>query len=121
MLIQILLDEMKFYSYHGVLPQERKVGNHFVVNLKITVPVDVALVNDSLEDTINYASLYKVVKREMDTPSHLLEHAAGRILSSLKESFPQITAIELKLTKLNPPLGGDVTSASVILSESYAS
>ncbi len=121
MLIQIQLQEMNFYAYHGVLAQERKVGNHFVVDLKITVPVEAALTRDRLADTVNYATIYEVVKKEMEQPSNLLEHVAGRMLSALKETFPQLSAVELKLAKLNPPFGGDVHSASVILSESYIS
>ena len=56
----------------------------------------------------------------MAIPSKLLEHAAGRILAALKDTFPQLLAIELKLSKLNPPFGGDVYSASIILRESYS-
>ena len=119
MTTRIDLEAMKFYAYHGVMPQERKVGNNFVVNLILTAPLDKAVTSDELEDTINYAAVYAVVKEQMEKPSKLIEHAAGRILQALKEYFPQLTAIELKLAKLNPPFGGDVYSASIILSETY--
>ncbi|MCD8178763.1 MAG: dihydroneopterin aldolase [Tannerellaceae bacterium] len=112
---KIELKDMKFYAYHGVLPQETVVGSHFIVNLILTVPFDKATESDRLEDTINYAAIYQAVKEEMCIPSKLLEHAAGRILKRLKKEFPQITETELKLTKLNPPFGGDLHSASVIL------
>ncbi len=121
MTIQIALDSMKFYAYHGVAQQEREVGNTFVIDLLLTASpaVERAIANDTLEDTINYATVYEVVKREMAIPSKLIEHVAGRILTALKETFPQIRAIELKLSKLNPPFGGDVRCASVILRENY--
>ncbi|RHO75270.1 dihydroneopterin aldolase [Parabacteroides sp. AF48-14] len=119
MTTRIELEAMKFYAYHGVMPQERKVGNNFVVNLILTAPLDKAVTSDELEDTINYAAVYAVVKEQMEKPSKLIEHAAGRILQALKGHFPQLTAIELKLAKLNPPFGGDVYSASIILSETY--
>ena len=119
MTVQIELEAMKFYAYHGVAPQETRVGNTFVVNLVLTAPLEKAVADDTLEDTINYAVVYEVVKREMAIPSKLIEHAAGRILAALKETFPQLLMIELKLSKLNPPFGGDVYSASVILRESY--
>ena len=109
MTVQIELETMKFYACHGVSPQETRVGNTFVVNLVLTAPLEKAVASDDLEDTINYAVVYEVVKREM----------AGRILAALKDTFPQLLAIELKLSKLNPPFGGDVYSASVILRESY--
>ena len=118
MTVQIELETMKFYACHGVSPETR-VGNTYVVNLVLTAPLEKAVASDDLEDTINYAVVYEVVKREMAIPSKLLEHAAGRILAALKDTFPQLLAIELKLSKLNPPFGGDVYSASIILRESY--
>jgi len=72
------------------------------------------------DDTINYAAVYAVVKEQMDIPSKLIEHVAGRILYALKERFPQLAAVELKLSKLNPPFGGDVHSASIILGETFS-
>lgn len=119
MTVQIELEAMKFYAWHGVSPQETRVGNNFVVNLLLTAPLEKATESDDLDDTINYAEVYEIVRKEMAIPSKLLEHAAGRILKALKGEFPQLLAAELKLSKLNPPFGGDVYSASVILRETY--
>lgn len=119
MTVQIELEDMKFYAWHGVSPQETRVGNTFVVNLLLTAPLEDAVASDNLDDTINYASVYEIVKQQMAIPSKLLEHAAGRIMNELKRNFPQLLAIELKLSKLNPPFGGDVYSASVILRETF--
>lgn len=119
MTVRIELESMKFYARHGVSSQETKVGNTFVVNLVLTAPLEKAVASDNLDDTINYAAVYEVVKKEMMTPSKLLEHVAGRILEALKREFPKLQEIQLKLSKLNPPFGGDVRSASVILSETY--
>lgn len=110
---------MNFYAYHGVMPQEAKVGNRFVVTLTLTASLEKAVASDELEDTINYAEVYAVVKEQMEIPSKLIEHAAGRILYALKERFPQLAAVELKLSKLNPPFGGDIYSASILLSETF--
>ena len=120
MTVRIELEAMKFYAWHGVSPQETRVGNHFVVNLVLTAPLEKAVATDNLEDTINYATVYEIVKHEMAIPSKLLEHAAGRIMTALKNAFPELQETELKLSKLNPPFGGDVYSASVILSETYS-
>ena len=68
-----------------------------------------------MDSTINYAEIYEVVKSEMNVPSKLIEHAAGRILKSLRRRFPQIEHI--KLAKQNPPFGGDVQSAAVLLED----
>lgn len=116
---KIELKELKFYAYHGVLPQETLVGNNYIINIILTTPLDKAISSDDLDDTINYATVYNLIKQEMAIPSKLLEHVAGRILHSLKFNFPQITRIQLSLSKLNPPLGGDIYSASVLLDETY--
>ena len=121
MTTKIELRRMTFYAYHGVAPQETRVGNTFIVDLILTAPLENAVWSDDLSDTINYATVYETVKAEMAIPSRLLEHAAGRILKALKERFPQITEVELVLSKLNPPFGGDINSASIILKESFLS
>lgn len=121
MTTSIELRSMNFYAYHGVAQQERVVGNNFVVDLIITAPLEAAVKSDNLDDTINYATVYEVVKREMMIPSKLIEYAAGRILKALKERFPAITDVEIRLSKLNPPFGGDIHSASIILKESFTS
>lgn len=74
MTTRIELEAMKFYAYHGVMPQEAKVGNHFVVNLVLTASLEQAVKSDELEDTINYATVYTIVKEQMDIPSKLIEH-----------------------------------------------
>ena len=119
MTTKIELRRMTFYAYHGVAPQETRVGNTFIVDLILTAPLENAVWSDDLSDTINYATVYETVKAEMAIPSRLLE--AGRILKALKERFPQITEVELVLSKLNPPFGGDIHSASIILKESFLS
>ncbi|MCK9343509.1 MAG: dihydroneopterin aldolase [Massilibacteroides sp.] len=119
MTTRITLNQMRFYAYHGVLEQERKVGNEFVVSVTLTAPLDTAVQNDKVTDTINYADVYEVLEAQMAIPSNLLEHAAGRMLKRLKEHFPLLTEISLTLTKPNPPFGGDLQSASVTLEESY--
>lgn len=114
--IGIELDRMHFYAHHGVLEQEMKVGNQFIVSLKLEIQASQSLYTDALEDTINYAEVYQCIEREMRSPSKLLEHAAGRIVSVLFVSFAKISKVELKLTKLNPPFRGEVASATVCIS-----
>lgn len=110
---------MKFYAFHGVQPQEKRVGQHFTASLSLAAPLEKALASDDLADTIDYAAVYEIVKKEIDQPSCLLEHVAGRILGALKQNFPQLTEIELSLSKLNPPVAGEMHSAAVILKETY--
>lgn len=111
----ILLDNLIFYAHHGVFAQETAVGNVFVVNLKITLDLEKSCLSDDLNDTVSYAELYEDVKKEIMIPSKLLEHAAFRIIRRLKDKYSLIDTVEIKLSKRNPPLGGQLDSASVVL------
>ncbi len=110
---------MKFHAYHGCLDFEKRDGNTFLVNLILELNTEKAEISDKLEDTLNYQEVYDVVKHEMEIPSNLIEHAARRIFDALIENFPQILHLNLRLSKLNPPLGGDVKSVSVEIRKNY--
>lgn len=112
----IELKQMNFYAYHGVSAQERTVGNTYTVDLRFGLDLRPAALSDSLSDTVNYASVYAAVREEMLIPSNLIEHVAGRILARLRRDFPLILTLEIRLAKRNPPFGGDIREAAVILS-----
>lgn len=109
----ISLRNIRFHAFHGVMPQERRVGGDFLVNLRVGYPLEQAMQSDEVGDTLNYATLYEVVKTEMMQPSNLLEHVAGRIADAIVKHFPQVTSIDLALTKQNPPMGADCDGAGV--------
>lgn len=109
----IYLRGVRFHAFHGVMPQERAVGADFVVDLRIGYDVSRAMRSDEVEDTLNYAEVYAVVKREMAQPSQLLEHVAGRIAEALAAAFPAIRSVDLAVTKQNPPMGADSKGAGV--------
>ena len=111
----IFLRNVRFHAFHGVLPQERLVGGDFLVNLRVDYPVEKAMESDEVGDTLNYATLFDLVKREMQMPSQLLEHVAGRIAKAIMADFPAVTSIDLELTKLNPPMGADSDGAGIFL------
>lgn len=109
----ILLRDLRFHAFHGVLPQERLVGGNFVVDLRVGYPLAQAMTSDRVDNTLNYASLYALVEREMQQPSSLLEHVAGRIAQAIAKTFPEALSIDLTLTKQNPPMGADCKGAGV--------
>lgn len=109
----ILLENIRFFAYHGVAPQETTVGNEFVVSLRLKTDIAPAMESDDVADTVNYAEIHQAVKEEMDIPSKLLEHVAGRIVRRLFNDFPTIERIDLKLSKRNPPMGADIETAGV--------
>ncbi len=109
----IYLRDIRLHAYHGVLEQEKAVGADFNVSLRVGYDVTAAMQSDDVCDTVNYAELYALVKREMSQPSQLLEHVAGRIVKAIQEEFPLVTSIDLELTKLNPPMGAACQGAGV--------
>lgn len=111
----IKLERMRFYAYHGVMEQERRVGNHYEVSVEVEYPFEKALESDNLDDTLNYAELYAVVDREMAIPSKLLEHVVGRIVKSIQKEFPATVAGEISISKLHPPFKCDMPQGGAVV------
>jgi len=112
---KILLENMEFYAYHGCFREEQVIGNRFLVDLEVDVDTTEAEASDRLQDTLNYQALYEEIKQAMATKSHLLEHIARRILDTLRVKFPQVKRAKLKISKMNPPMGGKMRCVSVEL------
>ena len=105
--MNIQLNGLRIFAYHGVLPQENRVGALYTVNLQLTTDFLEASKTDDLSYTINYAEVYEAVKQEMLIPSKLLEHVIYRISNRLFADFPTITAIHIGVFKENPPMGAE--------------
>ncbi len=116
MKVTIEIDRMRLYAFHGVMEQERRVGNFYEVSVSLTYPVpeyeapstshgDDALlpVSDELGNTVNYAEIAAI------------EHVAARIRQSVLTRYPSITAGYVKIAKLTPPLGIQLRAASATL------
>lgn len=112
----ITINDMRFYAHHGCFEQERVIGTHFRVDLSFTTDTSKAEVTDNIVDTVSYLEVYQVVKSEMMKPSHLLEHVARRVGEAVLKNFPMVDSVTVKVSKLNPPLGGQMDSVSVELS-----
>lgn len=111
----ILLQGLRFHAYIGVGAQEQRVGNDYVLDLRIGYPFADAMQSDEVADTLNYAEVFKVVGEAVRRPAKLLEAAAGDLVRKLQTRFPEIESIDLKLVKLNPPMGADCNGAGVEL------
>lgn len=109
----IAINGMCFYAYHGCFTEERAIGTHFRVDLVLKTDTSRAEVSDNIADTVNYLEVYRVVKREMERPSNLLEHVAHRVGEAVREEFAGVETVTVKVYKLNPPLGGQMDSVSV--------
>ena len=112
----ISIEGMKFHAYHGCIPEEQVTGNTFIVDLYIETDTTKAEESDDLNDTIDYAAVYLLIKQEMQIPSKLIENAGRRILNSVKAKFPEVESAKVKVKKLNPPIEGQIESVSIGLS-----
>lgn len=106
---------MEFYSFHGHYKEEQIVGNKFLVDLTLETDMDKARESDNLKDAVNYQRAYEVVKSQMENKSHLLEHIAGRILDAIYAELAGIKSATVKVSKLNPAMGGRIKSVSVVM------
>ena len=97
------------------MPQERSVGNDYRLDLRIKYNVANAMKSDNVNDTINYAEVYKMICQEMMVPSNLLERVAYRIADRIARRFLVVEDIDIKLCKLNPPMEADCDGAGVEL------
>jgi 7,8-dihydroneopterin aldolase/epimerase/oxygenase len=112
----IQIENMEFYSFHGHFKEERIVGNKFIVDLTIETDMKVPRESDNLKDAVNYQRVYEIVKSQMDMKSYLLEHIAGRIIDSIYAEMEGIEKVTVKVSKMNPPMGGKIGSVSVVMS-----
>lgn len=106
---------MSFYAFHGCFDEESRIGTNFAVDCEFNCDTKNAEISDDIEDTVSYLDVYRVIKQQMEIPSHLLEHLTRRIIEALFEQFPQIDYCKIRVHKLNPPLGGQMTGVSVCL------
>lgn len=111
----IYINDLRFHAFHGVMPQERLTGNDYSVDLRVGYDVSSAMLSDDVNDTVNYATLYEIVRQEMSVPSQLVERVAYRIADRISRRYPDVTRMDVRVTKLNPPLGADCHGAGVEL------
>ncbi|HOK25858.1 MAG TPA: dihydroneopterin aldolase [Bacteroidales bacterium] len=112
----IQIEGMEFYSFHGHYLEEQIVGSRFIVDLTIETDMSRAALTDNLDDAVNYQRAYEIVRAEMEKKSYLLENIAGRILDALFGELKGIISATVKVSKLNPPVGGKTAAVSVTMS-----
>ena len=113
----IKLNNIRTFSYHGCLIEEGKIGSDYKIDLEIKTDLRKSAESDDLHDTVDYVHLNKIVVEEMAIRSHLLEHVAHRIITRIFAELPQVSRIKVAVSKLNPPIGGDVESVTIEMEE----
>jgi dihydroneopterin aldolase len=112
---QIIVEGINVFAYHGCLEEEGKIGANYIVNVIMETDFTEAAMTDDLTRTIDYVTVYQIAKEEMAVRSKLIEQVAQRIISRLKKEFTTLQKVEVKVTKLNPPMNGDVERVSVVI------
>src|SRR3970040_69996 len=113
----IKLKNIRTYSYHGCLIEEGKIGSDYAVDLEVKTDLRKSAVSDDLKDTVDYVLLNRIVVEEMEIRAHLLEHVAHRIIKRIFKEVAAISRITLAVSKLNPPIGGDVEAVTIEMEE----
>jgi 7,8-dihydroneopterin aldolase/epimerase/oxygenase len=115
---RIALEGLEFHAFHGVYPHERESGNWFEVDIAVETDFSAAAKSDNLSGTVDYETLYRIVKEEMEKPSKLLETVAEKIINDVLDQLSAVTSVELSISKINPPIGGKCKRAVVSISKS---
>jgi dihydroneopterin aldolase len=113
----IKLQNIRTFSFHGCLEEEAKIGSDYRIDLEIKTDLRKSSVSDELKDTVDYVLLNKIVVEEMAIRSKLLEHVAHRIITRIFSEIPSVSRILLEVSKLNPPIGGDVEAVTIEIEE----
>ena len=111
---EIRLENLRFFSHHGVFEHETRDGNEFEVNLSVKYQSESGdSYSDRIDNTVSYADLFDIIREEMKTPRALMETVAAAIVNNIRDKFRFCTSIECRITKLAPPIAGFIGSASV--------
>ena len=113
----IKLKNIRTFSYHGCLEEESRIGSEYAVDLEIKTDLRKSASSDELKDTVDYVFLNRIVKEEMAIRSNLLEHVARRIIVRIFDEIPAVSRIVLSVSKINPPIGGDVEAVTIQMEE----
>lgn len=111
----IRLKDIRLFANHGCLTEEEKIGSDYLVNLKVKANLVKAAETDALADTVDYVHLNRIVKEQMAVRSKLLEHVGQRIIDAIFKELPLVTDVKVTVSKVNPPIGGDVAEVSVTM------
>ncbi len=113
----ICVNNLSVHGYHGCLPEEALIGTEFIVNVWMVTDFSEAALHDDLSKTIDYVAVSEIVFREMKVRSKLIEQVGQRIVDALWGLSSDLKEIKVEVRKLSPPIGIDVNSVSVWITE----
>jgi len=113
----IKVENIKLYAFHGCLTEEGRIGSEYRVDVTVSADLTKSALTDDLNDTVDYVLLNKIVAEEMAIRSKLLEEVGQRILDRIFNESALVTKAEVAVSKLNPPIGGNVEKVTILLSK----
>lgn len=113
----IEVNGIKLYAFHGCLEEEGKIGGNYTVDVSMKTDFSLAAQTDDLSKTIDYVFVNQIVSQEMAIRSKLIEHVGQRIVSRIKNELSGIVSVRVKVTKICPPINGDVENVAIIIEE----
>jgi dihydroneopterin aldolase len=114
---KIEVNGIKLHAFHGCLEEEARIGGHYVVDVEISTDFSVAATTDDLSKTVDYVNVNSIVAEEMAIRSKLIEHVGERIFNRIKNELSGVEKLKVKITKLTPPINGDVTSVAIVIED----
>jgi len=117
----IRVNTIRVHAWHGCLKEESIIGSEYTVDVELQTDLTTSSSSDNLKDTVDYVHVHQIVKEEMATKSKLLEHVAQRILDRFFAELPPLEKAQVAVSKINPPIGGDVASVTIVIEQSRAS
>ncbi|WP_185868811.1 dihydroneopterin aldolase [Blattabacterium cuenoti] len=114
---KIILENIRLFGYHGCILEEEKIGSHYIVNIEIELDLKKPSISDKLSETIDYVNLYRIVEKEMNINSKLIEHLAQRIVQKINKRYKIIKHTKVKICKENPPMQGNIDRVCIVLYE----
>lgn len=113
----IKVENIRVFAHHGCLKEETKIGSNYRVDLKVKANLQTSAKTDMLNDTVDYVFLNRIINEEMKKPSYLLETVCRRILDRIFTEDKLIKKATVFVSKLNPPIGGDVESVTIKMTD----
>ena len=116
--LEILLEGLSFYSFHGLYPEEKRLGGQFIVDAKFQFSAPSAVIN-SIDQTPDYSAIYELIKQSMHRPTELLATLAMHMIEEIHLKFPIIEKAEISIRKIQPPIVGFKGSVAVKYSKTF--
>lgn len=113
----IEINGIKLYAYHGCLPEEGKIGGHYLVDVHLVTDFTEASETDELSKTVDYVVINKIAAEEMAVRSKLIEHVGKRIVDRIRKEVKNVYKLRVKVTKICPPINGDVENVAIIIED----